>query len=77
MATYLVGKDQMQVKGGNFLADHYLYDDQQGKGTSEFWLNDKVPGYMIKSVYTTKGNKTSTGELLQIESGVTTALASY
>jgi hypothetical protein len=77
MAGYLVGKEEVRVKGGSFLADHYLYVDGQGKGKSEFWLSDKVPGSMLKTVYAAKDDKTSTGELLQIESGVTTALASY
>jgi hypothetical protein len=78
MDTYLVGKQQVQVKGGSFMADHYLYSDANGKGSAEMWTSDKVPGYLVKTVYTSKkDNKTSTGELVQIESGVTTALSSY
>jgi len=76
MAAYLVGSQPVQVKGGSFTADHYLYSD--ANGSAEMWLSDKVPGYMIKSVFTSKkDNKTATGELVQIESGVTTALSSY
>jgi hypothetical protein len=78
MSQYLVGKQRVQVKGGGFVADHYLYSDAEGRGTAEYWLSDSVPGYMIKSVYTSKKDKkTSTGELVQIESGVTSSLSSY
>ena len=42
------------------------------------WTSDKVPGYTVKAVFKSKADgKTSTEELVQIESGVTTALASY
>jgi len=76
MASYLVGSQPVQVRGGSFTADHYLYGD--ANGSAEMWISDKVPGYMIKTVFTSKkDNKTSTGELVQIESGVTTALSSY
>jgi hypothetical protein len=78
MAGYLVGKQQVQVKGGSFMADHYQYGDVNSKGTAEMWLSDKVPGYMVKTVYTSKkDNKAVTGELVKIESGVKTSLSSY
>jgi hypothetical protein len=78
MATYLVGRETVQVAAGKFTADHYLYTDDASNGTAESWVNEKVPGYMVKSIYTSKkSNKTSSGELTQIESGVTTSLNSY
>ena len=41
-------------------------------------MSTTVPGGMVKSIYTSKkNNQTSSGELIQIESGVTTALGSY
>jgi hypothetical protein len=78
MAKYLVDKQRVTVKGGTFNTDHYLYTDAKGRGTAESWVSEKVPGYMVKSIYTAKkDNKTSKGELIQIESGVTTALSSF
>jgi hypothetical protein len=78
MAKYLVGRETVQVGAGKFTTDHYLYTDDASKGTAESWVNEKVPGYMVKSIYTSKkNNQTSTGELTQIESGVTTSLNSY
>jgi hypothetical protein len=78
MAKYYTGKQDVQVEAGSFTADHYLYTDESGNGTAESWVNEKVPGYMVKSIYTNKkNNQTATGELTQIERGVTTTLNSY
>jgi hypothetical protein len=78
MAKYLVGRESVQVAAGSFMADHYLYTDDTSSGTAESWVNQKVPGYMVKSIYTSKkNNQTSAGELTQIENGVTTSLNSY
>jgi hypothetical protein len=78
MAKYLVDKQKVTVKGGTFNSDHYLYSDEKGRGTAESWVSEKVPGYLVKSIYTgKKDNKTSKGELVLIESGVTTTLSSY
>ncbi len=78
MASYLVGKQDIQVKGGSFTADHYLYQDPKASGKSEIWVSDKAPGYMVKMVFTSaKDGKTSSGELVQVESNVGTSLSSY
>ena len=78
MAKYLVDSPTVTVQAGTFDSDHYLYTDDQANGSAESWVSTRVPGYMVKSVYTSKkNNQTSTGELIQIESGVTTALGSY
>ncbi len=77
MAQYLTGKQQIQVKGGNFNADHYLYSDAMRGGKAEYWLSDSVPGYMVKSIYTGKDGKASTTELARIETGMATELSSY
>ncbi len=77
MAQYLTGKQQIQVKGGNFNADHYLYSDAMRGGKAEYWLSDSVPGYMVKSIYTGKDGKVSTTELARIETGMATELSSY
>ncbi len=78
MAQYKVDSPTITVQAGTFTTDHYLYSPATAHGTGEFWISDKVPGYMVKSVYTNKqNNQAATGELTQIESGVTTALSSY
>jgi hypothetical protein len=78
MAKYKVDKQTVKVKAGTFATDHYVYTDERDKGTAESWVSATVPGGMVKSVYTSKkDNKTMTGELVQIESGVTTVLGSF
>ncbi len=78
IAQYKVDRQTITVQAGSFTTDHYLYNPDTAQGTGEFWVSDTVPGYMVKSVYTNKkNNQSATGELIQIESGVTTALASY
>jgi hypothetical protein len=78
MAKYKVDSQNVTVQAGSFATDHYLYTDDASRGSAESWINEKVPGYMVKSVYTNKkNNQTSQGELIQIESGVTTSLGSY
>jgi hypothetical protein len=78
MAKYKVDKQSVKVKAGTFATDHYLYTDEREKGTAESWVSATVPGRMVKSLYTSKkDNKTMTGELVQIKSGVTTVLASF
>ena len=78
MSKYYTGKQSVKVAAGTFMADHYLYAEESGNGTAESWVNEKVPGSMVKTIYTSKkNNQISSGELIQIESGVTTALKSY
>jgi hypothetical protein len=78
LAKYKVDIQTVKVQAGTFTADHYLYTDEQANGTAETWVSTTVPGYMVKSIYTEKkDNQTSSGELIQVESGVSTALGSY
>ncbi len=78
LANSLVGTEDVQVKAGTFTADHYSYTDPQSGYKGESWISKKVPGYMVKFTGTSpKNNATSSGELVQIESGVTTALGSF
>ena len=78
MGKHRVDKKMVKVQAGSFMADHYLYPDKQGNGNTESWVAQSVPGSILKSVYTRSKNKdTSTVELIQIETGVTTVLGSY
>jgi hypothetical protein len=78
LAKYKVDKQTVKVQAGSFATDHYLYKDQAEAGTAEYWVSATVPGGMVKSVYNSKkDNGTSTIELIQIESGVTTTLSSF
>ena len=78
MAKYKVDRQNVTVKSGSYDTDHYLYTDEKENGTGESWVSQSVPGYMVKTVYTSKKrNQTMTGELAQIETGVTTTLGSF
>ena len=78
MAKYKVDRQTVKVMAGSFDTDHYVYTDEKERGSAESWVSTKVPGGMVKSVYTSKKDKkATTGELIQIESGVTTILGSF
>jgi hypothetical protein len=78
MAKYKADKQNVKVQAGSFATDHYLYTDDTAQGSAEMWVSPTVPGSMVKSVYTSKkNNETSTVELIQIETGVTTSLGSF
>jgi hypothetical protein len=78
LAKFKVDKQTVKVQAGSFATDHYLYTAETDKGTAEFWLSTTVPGGMVKSIYMAKkDNQSSTMELIQIESGVTTMLSSF
>jgi hypothetical protein len=71
-------RQTVSVKAGRFSAEHTTYvDDQQGY-KSETWTSEQVPGGTIKYLTTNlKSGDTSQGELVKIESGVTTILESF
>ena len=78
LADNLVGTESVQVKAGTFTAGHYSYTDAQSGYTGESWISKTVPGYMVKFSSTNpKNHSTSNGELVPIETGVTTSLGSY
>jgi hypothetical protein len=78
MAKYKVDRQAVKVKAGTFDADHYRYTDPKGSGTTESWVSQAVPGYVVKTIFTAaKDKETSTGELTQIESGVPSVLGSF
>ncbi len=78
LASSLVGTESVQVKAGTFTADHYSYTDPNSGYKGDSWISKKVPGYMVKFIGTNpKNNAASSGELVQIETGVTTSLGSY
>jgi len=78
LAKYKVDRQTVKVQAGSFATDHYLYTAETDKGTAEMWLSATVPGGMVKSIYMAKkDNQSSTMELIQIESGVTTILSSF
>jgi hypothetical protein len=78
MAKYKVDRQTVKVEAGSFPSDHYAYQDDSGEGAAESWVSSSVPGSIVKSVYTrSKDKRTSTVELIQIESGVTTVLGSF
>jgi hypothetical protein len=66
------------VKAGTFAADHYRYTDPKSKYTGDSWIAKTVPGLMVKFIGKNEKNEnTASGELVQIENGVTTVLGSF
>jgi hypothetical protein len=78
MAKSLVGTETVQVRAGSFTADHYAYTDPKSGYKADSWISKKVPGSMVKFVGTNpQNNATSNGELVRIETGVSTVLESF
>ncbi len=78
LANSLVGKENVTVKAGSFSTDHYRYTEPKSGYTGDSWISKTVPGYMVKfSGKNPKNNDTASGELVQIENGVTTVLGSF
>jgi len=78
IASSFVGSESVTVPAGTFTADHYRYTDPKSGYTSDIWSSKQVPGYMVKFTGTNpKDNRAANGQLIQIESGVTTALSSF
>ena len=78
MANSLVGTETVQVRAGSFTADHYSYTDPKSGYKGDSWISKTVPGSMVKFVGANpKNNATTSGELVQIETGVVTVLASF
>lgn len=57
-----VGTESVRVPAGTFTARHVRYGAMGGGGTSEYWLNDDVPGGMVKYSQTSAQESTSEGE---------------
>jgi len=78
IASSFVGTENVTVPAGTFATDHYRYTDPKNGYTSDIWTSKQVPGYMVKFMTANpKDNRAANGELVQIESGVTTVLSSY
>ncbi|HVO39545.1 MAG TPA: hypothetical protein VMV03_11015 [Spirochaetia bacterium] len=78
LAKSLVGTESVTVRAGTFTADHYRYIDPKSSYTGDSWITKTVPGLMVKFMGTNqKKEATASGELVQIENGVTTLLGSF
>lgn len=78
IANSLVGRENVVVPAGRFTADHYVYNDANNKYKFNIWIDQSVPGYMVKFAGTDAGGRgASNGRLMKVESGVTTELGSY
>ncbi len=78
LASSLVGTESVTVPAGTFTTDHYRYTSPQSGYVSDVWINKEVPGYMVQFTgKNPKDNRTANGQLIKIESGVTTELNSY
>lgn len=78
LANSLIGSESVTVQAGTFTADHYRYTDPKYGYTGDSWITKTVPGLMVKFTGKNQKNEASgSGELVQIENGVTTVLGSF
>lgn len=78
LSKSLVGHEQTTVPAGSYPTDHYAYTDPQNSYTFDVWIDQSLPGAMVKFSGKSPQNKVvSQGQLMKIESGVTTQLGSY
>ena len=71
-------RQTVTVGAGTFQAEHTTYIDSTRNYRQEVWTSNKVPGALVKYKNEDLSSKdTSQGELVKIESGVTTVLSSY
>jgi len=54
-----VGTETVSVPAGSFTARHVRYGAMGGGGTTEWWLNDGVPGGMVKYSQTSASESTA------------------
>jgi len=72
-----VGTEKVKTPAGTFKADHVVYM-AMGEGKLEFWLNDSVPGRIVKYVIKDREGKTNlTSELVDYGDGARTVLQSF
>jgi len=74
------GTEKITVPAGTFKAEHFLVEDKtEGEDyVQEWWVNEDVPGKMIKYIMTDKTEGiTNTGELESTSKGNKTQLTSY
>jgi len=57
-----VGTESVSVPAGTFTARHVRYGAMGGGGTTEWWLNDAVPGGMVKYSSTSSQEPTADGD---------------
>jgi curli biogenesis system outer membrane secretion channel CsgG len=72
-----VGEEIITVDAGKFVTQHAIYN-VMGSGSSEWWLNNDVPGGVVKYLYKTpKGKIEYVAELKGWGNGAATILNSY
>jgi hypothetical protein len=86
---YMVGSERITVPAGTYQADHILiedtYTEDNGDGTTtsysvtyEWWINEEVPGDLVKySWNNTTDSLSISGELVSTRKGYTTELDSF
>ncbi len=72
-----VGEETITVGAGKFVTQHAIYNVMEA-GSSEWWLNNDIPGGVVKYLYKTpKGKIGYVAELKRWGKGTTTQLNSY
>jgi len=72
-----IGKEKLKTHAGTFNCDHVEYM-AMGEGKLEFWLNDEIPGGIVKYIIKdSKGKANLTSELFDYGKGAKTILKSF
>lgn len=72
-----VGRETITTPAGTFDTRHVVYSSQTEEGRVEWWINDDVPGGVVKYAATDEGANLWTSTLIRTGSDATTELDSF
>ncbi len=72
-----VGIETVRVPAGTFRARHVKYGSLSGNGSVEWWIDDGVPGGVVRYVIKDNEGVVVTADLLSFGRGATSILGSY
>ena len=73
-----VGVEVVKVPAGTFRAKHVKYGSLNGKGSVEWWIDNGVPGGVVRYVIRDEDGKVAfTADLVSFGSGATSILGSF
>jgi hypothetical protein len=72
-----VGEERITTPAGTFDTKHVVYSSQTEEGRVEWWINDEVPGGVVKYMATEEDEELWTSTLIRTGSDATTELDSF
>ncbi len=72
-----VGIETVRVPAGTFRARHVKYGSLSGNGSVEWWIDEGVPGGVVRYVIKDNGRVVVTADLLSFGKGATSVLESF